>query len=65
MQLSLPKGAPAPLHVESGRQRAVPSVAASDLQPLPNVEQGPLCPGAQLLQLGVHASGKCLHSPPM
>ncbi len=38
--------------------RAVPSVAASGLQPLPNVEQGPLSPGAQLLQPGVNASRK-------
>ncbi len=58
MQLSPPEGAPAPLHVESGRQRAVPSAAASELQPLPNVEQGPLSPGAQLLQPGVNASRK-------
>ncbi len=49
MQLSPPEGAPAPLHVEPGRQRAVPSVAASGLQPLA---------WAQLLQPGVHASGK-------
>ncbi len=58
MQLSPPEGAPASLHVEPGRQRAVPSVAASRLQPLPNVEQGPLSPGAQLLQSGVHTSEK-------
>lgn len=58
MQLSPPGGTLAPLHVEPGRQRAVPSVAAAGLKPLPNVKQGPLCPGAQLLQPGVHASGK-------